>query len=208
MSAGIVTLPSPTLRAGSPALESTTDLCRAAALIDAFDPRGDEVAAAAKLRTLRFVAEHPDALLRTCQPGHLTGSALVVDHACERTLLLYHRKLQRWLQPGGHADGDGNLVAVALREATEETGIDEGLEIFATPVDVDVHRVAPPGEPPHLHFDLRFVVRAPAGAFARGNHESTGLRWCEPAELPSVGADASTIRLAKRGFAVARRVFA
>lgn len=147
-----------------------------------------------------FLDEHPDALHRSCGPGHLTGSALVVDADGERTLVLLHRKLRRWLQPGGHADGDANLAAVALREATEETGV-AGLRVDPDPVDIDIHRVEPPGEPPHLHLDVRFLVVAPAGARVDGNHESLELRWVEPDQLVDLGADPGLVRLAERGFA-------
>ena len=87
---------------------------------------------------LAFVDAHPDALWRSCAEGHLTGSALVVDAAAERVLLLFHRKVRRWLQPGGHVDGDANLAGVALREATEETGI-EGLRVVVPAIDLDIH---------------------------------------------------------------------
>ncbi|MCH2412392.1 MAG: NUDIX domain-containing protein, partial [Acidimicrobiales bacterium] len=89
-------------------------------------------------RILELLDEHECALLRTCRPGHLTGSALVVDPTDRRILLLFHAKLQRWLQPGGHADGDGDLARGALREAGEETGI-AGLRVLEPPVDLDVH---------------------------------------------------------------------
>lgn len=195
------------LRAGDPRLAPSPSPARAAAFVAAL--RADTPALrAARWRTLEFIERHADALHRTCPQGHLTASALVVDHARARALLLRHRKLQRWLQPGGHADGDGNLVAVALREATEESGLPEGaLEIEASPIDLDIHEVAPPGEAPHLHLDLRFLIRAPAGAALRGNHESEALRWCAPEELAALDADASTQRLAARGFAIAARLW-
>jgi 8-oxo-dGTP pyrophosphatase MutT (NUDIX family) len=153
---------------------------------------------------LTFVADHPDALLRTCREGHLTGSAIVVDPGTRRTLLMLHRKLGRWFQPGGHADGDGNLAAVALREATEETGVD-GLRLVLPAVDVDVHQVAPPGEDPHLHFDVRFLALAPPGARERGNAESLALAWVDGSGLDGLdpGLDESTRRLVARGLAVA-----
>ena len=76
------------------------------------------------------------------RPGHFTGSALVVHADLERTLVLFHTKLQIWVQPGGHADGDANLARVALREAIEETGI-EGLKVWPVAVDLDIHGVDP-----------------------------------------------------------------
>ena len=150
---------------------------------------------------LRFVAAHPDALERSCEAGHLTGSALVVDPADGRFVVLHHRKLDKWLQPGGHADGDDDLAGVALREATEETGL-TGLVVRRPAVDLDIHEVRPPGEPPHLHLDLRFVVEAPPGSAAAGpppgNDESHEVRWVSLADLDTLDADPSLRRLATR----------
>src|SRR5689334_13438796 len=138
--------------------------------------------AAARERILAFLDAHPDALDRSCIPGHLTGSAAVVDEERRRALLVLHRKLERWLQPGGHADGDGDLAAVALREATEETGI-VGLRAEVPAIDLDVHEIpAVGGDPPHLHLDVRYLVVAPPEATAVRNHESLALRWVTLAE--------------------------
>ena len=141
---------------------------------------------------------HPDACVRTCRPGHLTGSALVVDSTGANTLLMLHAKFGRWLQPGGHADGDANLAAVALREATEETGI-ENLRIWPQPLHLDIHEVDPPGEDAHLHFDVRFLVQAPADAQPQGNHESRGLRWVPLNGVAALGCDPGLVRLAELG---------
>lgn len=143
---------------------------------------------------LALVDAHADVLDRSCRPGHLTGSACVIEDGTDRTLLLWHRKLQRWLQPGGHADGDGDLARVALREATEETGI-ASLVVDPRPVDLDIHRVAPPDDDPHEHLDVRFVVLAPRGSVPVGNHESEALRWVRPDELAPLGVDPGLGRL-------------
>jgi 8-oxo-dGTP pyrophosphatase MutT (NUDIX family) len=152
-----------------------------------------------------FVSRHPDAAERTNLLGHLTGSALVVDAQATRTLLMLHRKLGRWFQPGGHADGDTSLPSVAWREASEETGI-AGLRVVVPAIDVDVHEVAPPGEAPHLHLDVRYLVVAPPGASEQGNEESTALRWVRETELDELepALDPSTRRLVRRGMEVAR----
>jgi len=193
-----------------PAVVATADLGRTEdlALVVAALQRYEAVdaeQAGVRDTMLGFAADHPDALWRTCPDGHFTGSALVVDAAAEQVLVLFHTKLQRWLQPGGHLDGDANLAASALREATEETGI-EGLQVVAPAVDLDIHEVRPPKEHPHLHLDVRFVVLAPERATVVGNHESEALRWVAPHDLPDLGADAGLVRLTERGLALARRV--
>lgn len=151
---------------------------------------------------LDFLDAHDDALHRTCAPGHLTGSGCVVDPARGQVLLLFHTKLRRWLQPGGHADGEADLAAVALREATEETGI-EGLRVAVPAIDLDVHEVRPPGEPAHRHFDVRFLVVATQDARVATNHESQGARWIAEADLDSLDVDAGLRRLASRATALA-----
>lgn len=189
----------------APQLQSSSRLDDVVRTLMAGPAVADHAQEEVRARMLAFAAEHPDALLRSCAEGHFTGSAVVLDSAGERTLVLFHTKLQRWLQPGGHADGDGNLAAVAWREATEETGI-AGLVIDPVPIDLDIHRVAPPGEPTHEHLDVRYVVRAPAGAVEQGNHESQALRWVHPTELAGLGVDLGTERLVAAAFARLRRV--
>ncbi len=149
-----------------------------------------------RARILAFLDSHPDALHRSCLEGHLTGSAAVIDASTGRVLLLLHRKVQRWLQPGGHADGDGNLARVALREAQEETGIN-GLRVLTPAVDLDVHvfRSAAAAEPDHLHLDVRHLVLAPPDALAVTNHESDGVRWVPVDEIDAADVDPGTIRM-------------
>jgi 8-oxo-dGTP pyrophosphatase MutT (NUDIX family) len=156
---------------------------------------------------LAFCDRHPDALHRSCLDGHLTGSAVVVDHTTTRTLLVHHAKLDRWLQPGGHADGDGNLGAVALREAAEETGL-VGLRLVKPPIDVDIHVIpARPGEPEHVHLDVRSVVLTGDSLVAAPNEETLGARWLS-ADDPRVTGSAELERLVRRGLAVAALVAA
>lgn len=189
-----------------PALEPSSDLLvaqaqLAQAAVAGPEPEGHRAA------VLAFTEANPDAALRTNPSGHLTGSALVVDASATRTLLMLHRKLGRWFQPGGHADGDTNLAAVARREAEEETGI-AGLRVVVPAIDVDVHRVEPPSEEPHLHLDTRFLVLAPTAAQEHGNEESLALRWVTEADLDGLDPpiDPGTRRLVARGLAVARAV--
>jgi 8-oxo-dGTP pyrophosphatase MutT (NUDIX family) len=176
-------------------LVSTPDLAVARHLLAAWDPPTLDQERT-RDRMLAFVDRHPeDAHLRTCLEGHLTASALVLDGKSERALLTFHAKLGRWLQLGGHCDGDANLAAVALREATEESGIEE-LEIEPLPIDLDVHSIpARKGEPEHLHLDTRFLVFAPQGARERTGEESLELRWFTPEEALDLETDDSVRRL-------------
>lgn len=157
----------------------------------------------ARAEMLAFIDAHPDALHRSCVAGHLTGSALVVDPSTRHVLLLFHAKVQRWLQPGGHADGDGNLAHVALRETQEETGI-EALSVVTPAIDLDIHvfRSAAGHEPDHLHLDVRHLVLAPAGAVATSNHESEGLAWVAFDDLVRFDVDPGTLRMAAAGLTV------
>ena len=156
----------------------------------------NETQEATRQRMLAFLAEHPEnGHDRTCVPGHLTASGLLFDWNLERVLMTHHRKLKRWLQLGGHCDGDANLVACALREAQEESGI-EAITIDPTPVDLDIHSIpARKADPEHLHLDTRFFLRAAEGAVERISHESLELRWFTRAELDEVETDDSVRRL-------------
>ena len=126
-----------------------------------------------------FLRSHPaDAHLRTQLEGHLTGSGFVLDAARTSLLLLYHGRLHRWLQPGGHGEGETDPRQIALREIEEETGLRDLAPLGAGLFDVDVHAIpARPGEPAHLHLDLRFAFVASASARPRLSPESRELRW-------------------------------
>ena len=184
---------------GASQLGPTTDLGMARAAVVGARPGAPEHEAS-RARILAFLDGHPEALHRSCADGHLTGSALVIDPSTRRVLVLFHAKVRRWLQPGGHADGDGNLAGVALREAEEETGI-VGLAVVTPAIDLDVHvfRDAAGGEPDHLHLDVRHLVLAPPGSVGVANHESEGLRWVSVEELPGLAVDAGTLRMAAAG---------
>jgi len=146
----------------------------------------------------QYAATLPEPL-SSAQPGaHFTGSALVTDGA--RVALVFHRKLGRWLQPGGHAEtGDGGVLAkTALREAAEETGLPVRLHPSAPrPLDVDVHQIpARPGAPAHLHLDVRFLAVADALAPLVGQAaEVAAVRWFALEEALQQADDASLRRL-------------
>lgn len=153
-------------------------------------------------RFLDLIQNFTAAAHRTTFPGHLTGSAWVVNAANDAALLLHHRKLGRWLQPGGHADGDFNLRRVAEREVAEETGI-AGLQLLRPGIyDLDIHEIPKRGaEPEHLHYDIRFAFTAPATAEISANHESLSVRWIPFAEFDYLPLDNSVRRLLTRHLA-------
>jgi 8-oxo-dGTP pyrophosphatase MutT (NUDIX family) len=156
-----------------------------AALVDSLRRHvpADEEEARDRDRILAFVLRHERPFDRGILEGHLTGSAITVSADGSRVLLLHHRKLDRWLQPGGHGDpGETTGEAVALREALEESGI-RGLALHPTaprPLDVDVHDIPARGrEPAHEHLDLRYLVVAPEGAVVTPDlAELSEIRWC------------------------------
>lgn len=133
---------------------------------------------------LAYLDAREDACARECTPGHLTASAVLLDHTGEHTLLTLHPRVGRWLQLGGHCEpGDRSLVDAALREATEESGM-AGLHIEPEPLHLDVHPVTCSLGVPTRHFDVRFLVHAPAGADPVLSTESDDLRWWPLDGLP------------------------
>jgi 8-oxo-dGTP pyrophosphatase MutT (NUDIX family) len=137
---------------------------------------------------LAFVLGRPDACRRACVPGHITASALVLDHTGGQALLTLHPRLGRWVQLGGHCeDADADIVAAALREAEEESGID-GLTIESMPAALHVHALTCSLGVPTRHLDVQFVAHAPADAQITCSDESLDLRWWPLGGLPD-GAD-------------------
>jgi 8-oxo-dGTP pyrophosphatase MutT (NUDIX family) len=137
---------------------------------------------------MQFLLSHADVFRRGHRAGHFTGSAFLVSADGTRVLLMHHRKLDRWLQPGGHADGDADLARVALREAREETGV-AGLRVEGGVFDLDRHRIPARGdEPEHWHYDVRYVIRAGDDERFAVNAEARALAWRPVAE---VAVDAS-----------------
>jgi hypothetical protein len=147
---------------------------------------------------LAFV--QPEHFLRSSREGHFTGSAWLVSADGTRVLLTHHRKLGRWLQLGGHADGDTDLGRVAWREAIEESGI-EALVLMHDIFDLDRHRIpARADEPEHWHYDVRYVVRAVGNETFVVGEESLELAWLPVIDVAR-DADPSLRRMARRWLA-------
>jgi 8-oxo-dGTP pyrophosphatase MutT (NUDIX family) len=124
----------------------------------------------------------------------------VLDAERKRLLLIHHRALDRWLQPGGHADGDPDLEAVARREVLEETGAG-GLELLVPgPFDLDIHAIPEkPGVPAHLHYDVRFLFAAPADSILQADErEVRAAVWVPLEHLSTLPLDESVLRPARR----------
>ena len=148
---------------------------------------------------IAFVEEHPDCLLRSCEPGHLTGSAWIVDPTRTRVLLTHHRKLGKWLQLGGHADGDPDLLAVALREAREESGL-AGVRVLSPAIfDLDRHWIPPrKSDPGHWHLDLRFLLEADPAETLVVSDESHDLAWVPLTEVAALNPEESMTRMVRK----------
>ena len=154
-----------------------------------------------------LVTTHADCFQRSCLPGHITASAWIVTPDHQQFLMTHHRKLGRWLQLGGHADGDPSPENVALREAREESGMHEfevlhpGFE--RVPIDVDVHEIPARGsDPAHAHHDLRYLLVAKPGQVLMMSDESLDLRWFANGELQDLDTDESVLRLARKARAL------
>lgn len=148
---------------------------------------------------VRFVETESECFNRSLQTGHVTGSAWIIDFSRSQTLLTHHFKLDRWLQLGGHADSDPDILRVALREAREESGL-EGIRPLSEAIfDVDVHPIpARDNEPRHLHYDVRFLLEADADATLVVSSESKDLAWVNMTDIAQFTTERSIARMAAK----------
>lgn len=189
------------MKSGDP---SATDLDSAQQLLllELDHYRGvDEEEEAHRLHIRAAVAESALWWHRGTMPGHVTASVFVVDPAVKQILLHYHRKLDRWLQFGGHDDGEQSPVRTALRELTEESGLADfdflpGPAIF----DVDVHPIPAVGEmPAHNHLDIRFLVQAePECSLRPAEGESEQLNWFALRAIPGLDGESGLQRVVRK----------
>ncbi len=151
-------------------------------------------------RFIKFIESEERCFARDCWTGHITGSAWLVDTHSREVLLTHHRKLNRWLQLGGHSDGVGlvNPIEIALREATEESGLDVA-PISEAIFDIDIHEIpANLREPSHFHYDLRFMIRTVSGKSFTVTDESNALAWVPLADLSRFTEEESILRMADK----------
>lgn len=149
-----------------------------------------------KDRMLTFIKAHADCFERTLAEGHITASSWLLNKDGSKALLMHHAKLNQWLQLGGHCDGNSDVLAVAIKEAQEESGITHIIPVRAEIFDIDIHLIpAHKKEAVHYHYDVRFFLQVASDEAIVQNHESHDLRWVgkNQNDLPTVGA--SVIRM-------------
>ena len=155
-------------------------------------------------RFIKFVEAHPDCLERTLLVGHVTASAWVVDPSRSRVLLVHHRKLDRWLQPGGHVDGSVDTEASARREVLEETGLSDLAPCGPLPFDLDIHPIPGHGQTPaHHHYDVRYAFRLTADQPLVLSDESHEVAWAPIGRLEDYDPDPSLLRMRTKWLALA-----
>ncbi len=148
---------------------------------------------------IQFVDTYPDCFERSLKVGHITGSAWIVDKERTHALLTHHRKLDRWLQLGGHSDGDSNTLNVAMREGLEESGLKNLHPVSDDIFDVDVHLIpARKDEPDHYHYDVRFLLEADRHADLVISDESHDLAWLPLDEIVELASDESIQRMVQK----------
>lgn len=131
-----------------------------------------------KKEMLSFIANHPDCFERTLAIGHITASCWLLNHDMSKALLTHHTKLDKWFQLGGHCDGDSDVLAVALKEASEESGIENIQPVMNGIFDIDIHLIPDtPKEKAHFHYDVRFLLQATKDEPLKISHESKSLKW-------------------------------
>ena len=150
-------------------------------------------------RFIDFISSNPACFERTLNVGHVTGSAWLVNKAGSHVLLTHHKKLDKWLQLGGHADGDPDTLGVAMREAQEESGLEEINPVDRQIFDIDIHLIPARGEEPaHYHYDIRYAFQYLGNEGYVISDESHDLDWVEIENLDQLTREASMLRMASK----------
>jgi len=164
----------------------------------------DSSEAAMLAQMLQFLTHTPKAYQRENLAGHVTASAWIVNEPFDQVLLLHHAKLEKWLQPGGHADGSEDLVEVVKKEVLEETG----LTLINEPrlFDIDIHSIPARSEvPEHFHYDVRFIVVVPENLAIQRNEESKELAWFGLDKAGTMNNEPSIMRMVNRTLQLLRK---
>ena len=172
-----------------------------AALVHAAAVEGDGEALKSRELILMLLAVSPEPFSRfQFTPGHITCTGLVFSREGGRVLLVHHRRLDRWLLPGGHVEREDAVIwDTARREVIEETGADLDPDAEPALVSLDVHGIPPKrSEPYHLHHDLVFQFRA-CSETIRVSEESRAVAWCTPAEFDRYDVPGNVRRACRRG---------
>lgn len=150
-------------------------------------------------RLADFVEANPRCFERSLAIGHITGSAWIVNPPRDRFLLTFHSKLNLWLQLGGHADGNPDVLAVALREAREESGLSDVRCLSPEILDLDIHRIPEHrGVAEHYHYDVRFLFEADDAQRLVISDESHDLRWLTRYEIQQLTQEESILRMLRK----------
>lgn len=152
-------------------------------------------------RSIAFVEQNSDVFIRELRPAHVTGSAWVVNPDRSKVLMMHHKKLGSWFQPGGHADGDSDIIRVALKETAEETGIaPENINLVSGDIfDVDIHTIPAYGsDTQHEHIDIRFLIEIDDRIPVPGNDESHEVLWIDLINVSHYNRNRSTYRMLEK----------
>ena len=148
----------------------------------------DQEECIAKKRMLAFIKQYPNCFERSLEVGHITASAWLLNKDESKVLLMHHAKLQLWVQLGGHCDGESDVLAVAIKEAQEESGILNIVPVSSEIFDIDIHLIPEnKKEKAHYHYDVRFLVRVDSDQDFVKNNESLELKWFDKdrSQLPT-----------------------
>jgi len=168
------------------------------ALLDSYST-ADQAESEMLQETKNFVSANADCFERTLASGHVTASGWIISNNKEEVLLMHHRKLDRWFQPGGHCDGDPDVVAVAKKEVEEETGLVNFSLLQDGIFDVDIHLIpANSKDAAHYHYDIRFLFEADPDEELIINIESNDVKWIPVSEVENLNNSESMMRMVRK----------
>jgi 8-oxo-dGTP pyrophosphatase MutT (NUDIX family) len=169
------------------------------AFLKAYQP-WHEVDAMFQKQCIELVNAYPNFYDRNLEIGHLTGSAWILNASRSKVILVHHRKLNHWFQPGGHAEAsDFSIFDTAFREAKEETGL-QSIQVLSENIfDIDIHSIPANAKmPEHLHFDIRFLLQADENELIQVSDESNAVQWFEMEEVKKITQSSSILRMVEK----------